>query len=624
MTATNSAGTGPASAASNAVTPAANQTITFANPGTQNFGTTPTLTATATSGLAVTFTSSTMGVCTITSGGALTFVTTGTCTINADQAGNAAFNAAPTVSQSFTVISVPIVTTSAGATSWVESNNLAVVSNPVSIDAGLTTGDQGLATLASAIVSITANFQSNEDVLAFTNDGNLMGNIAASYNASTGVLTLTSSGATATLAQWQAALRAVMYNDTAQPPTGASRTISFVVNDGLEDSAVATKTISLITVNHPPIFTLVSNPVWPPSTQGLETLANFATITNFGQAGESGQAVLAWHVADMTDPEGVISRGSNGILIQNDGTLVYSLSGQSGTATISVQCQDNGGTSNGGNDTSAAQTFTIMVGAGWNLSVSMDDHTGGRHFFDGGDLADYTIQVENIGTSDVHNATVQDMLPSNLLAPSWTCEPISPAMCTASGTGNISDTVNIPTNGAVIYHLMATVQTDPELPVTNTATVTTSVSEPDIDTSNNTVTIVDQVGIFADGFETLSYPLGMDIPVTAEEAQTRVVTMDVSHVTLKLQPLRVARVHDGASTRMAEVHLRQDLGQTEVRLSWRGDNGLWRPGAWQALNDPAHLALAWSTEAGSHHDWPLAEVELAQGVTTLARVGTDR
>lgn len=103
VTATNSAGTGSASSASNSATPRGPQTITFANPGAQNFGTTPTLTATASSTLTPTFTSSRTEVCTITSGGALTFLTTGTCTINADQVGNAAYEEAPQVSRSFTV-----------------------------------------------------------------------------------------------------------------------------------------------------------------------------------------------------------------------------------------------------------------------------------------------------------------------------------------------------------------------------------------------------------------------------------------------------------------------------------------------------------------------------------------
>ncbi|NRQ41595.1 DUF4347 domain-containing protein [Rheinheimera sp. YQF-2] len=103
VTANNAAGTGPASAASNSITPAAVQTITFASPGAQNFGTSPTLTATTDSGLTPVFTSSTPAVCTITAAGALTFVTAGTCTINADQAGNGSYLPAPQVSRTFTV-----------------------------------------------------------------------------------------------------------------------------------------------------------------------------------------------------------------------------------------------------------------------------------------------------------------------------------------------------------------------------------------------------------------------------------------------------------------------------------------------------------------------------------------
>ncbi|WP_199171410.1 MULTISPECIES: autotransporter domain-containing protein [Luteimonas] len=106
VAADNAAGTGSASAASNAVTPSAGQAITFANPGAQNFGTTPTLVATAGSGLPVTFSSSTNGVCTVTSGGLLAFVTVGICSINADQAGDASNAPALQVSQSFAVNAV--------------------------------------------------------------------------------------------------------------------------------------------------------------------------------------------------------------------------------------------------------------------------------------------------------------------------------------------------------------------------------------------------------------------------------------------------------------------------------------------------------------------------------------
>ena len=103
IAASNTAGTGPQSAPTNAVTPQGPQTITFTNPGPQGFGTGPTLTATASSGLAVAFTSTTTSVCTITGGGTLSFILAGTCTINANQPGNAAFLAASQVSQSFAV-----------------------------------------------------------------------------------------------------------------------------------------------------------------------------------------------------------------------------------------------------------------------------------------------------------------------------------------------------------------------------------------------------------------------------------------------------------------------------------------------------------------------------------------
>jgi hypothetical protein len=81
-----------------------NQTITFAAIANTTLGTPLTLTGiTATSGLAVAMTSATTTICTV-SGFTVTLVATGTCTLRANQAGNASFNAAPQISQSFTVL----------------------------------------------------------------------------------------------------------------------------------------------------------------------------------------------------------------------------------------------------------------------------------------------------------------------------------------------------------------------------------------------------------------------------------------------------------------------------------------------------------------------------------------
>jgi hypothetical protein len=82
------------------------QTISFAALANKTFDQGPiTVSASASSGLTVSFSSATPSVCTSggTNGATITFVTVGTCTINANQAGNTNWNAATQVQQTFTV-----------------------------------------------------------------------------------------------------------------------------------------------------------------------------------------------------------------------------------------------------------------------------------------------------------------------------------------------------------------------------------------------------------------------------------------------------------------------------------------------------------------------------------------
>jgi len=79
------------------------QTISFTGPGTTALPSgTVVVSATATSGLSVTFSSATSSVCTV-SGTTVTLLAVGTCTINADQAGDSLWKPASTVPQSFEV-----------------------------------------------------------------------------------------------------------------------------------------------------------------------------------------------------------------------------------------------------------------------------------------------------------------------------------------------------------------------------------------------------------------------------------------------------------------------------------------------------------------------------------------
>ncbi|MGC2457247.1 MAG: CARDB domain-containing protein [Gallionellaceae bacterium] len=100
--ATNAVGNSAESSASNAMTPKASQTISFGSAPSVVVDGTGTMNATATSGYTITFTSQTPDVCAV-SGYTVTGVSVGTCTIAADQAGDATYIAAPEVTQSFSI-----------------------------------------------------------------------------------------------------------------------------------------------------------------------------------------------------------------------------------------------------------------------------------------------------------------------------------------------------------------------------------------------------------------------------------------------------------------------------------------------------------------------------------------
>ncbi|WP_224742345.1 hypothetical protein, partial [Cysteiniphilum sp. SYW-8] len=116
------------------------------------------------------------------------------------------------------------------------------------IDVALTVNDADDTNIESASVTISNNYVNGEDILAFANTANITG----SFNAGTGVLTLTG---TDTLANYQAALRSVTYQNTSDNPSTLARTVSFVVNDGDVNSSAVTSTINVTAVNDAAVVT---------------------------------------------------------------------------------------------------------------------------------------------------------------------------------------------------------------------------------------------------------------------------------------------------------------------------------------------------------------------------------
>ena len=230
-----------------------------------------------------------------------------------------------------TITAPPVITTDAGSASFVAGDNVA--SAPVTIDSGLTVTDGSATTLVSATVAITGNFHAGEDILAFTNNGATMGNIAASYNAGTGVLTLSSAGATATLAQWQSALGSVTYTDTAVTPNNATRTMSFTaVDSGGNTSAAATRTVTVADTDQTPIVTSTGGTTSYAGASSPVTIDGGITVSdldNATQASATVQISSGFHAGDML---GFINTGSiTGSY--NAGTGVLTLTSSGATAT---------------------------------------------------------------------------------------------------------------------------------------------------------------------------------------------------------------------------------------------------------------------------------------------------
>ena len=128
-------------------------------------------------------------------------------------------------------------------------------------------------------------------------------------------------------------------------------------NGGQDTSAAQTFAITVTAVNDVPSFTKGPDQTVNEDA-GAQTVNNWATNISAGPADEASQT-LTFLVT--TDNNGLFS-----VLpaVSATGTLTYTpTANANGTATVSVRLQDNGGTANGGQDTSAVQTFVITVTA---------------------------------------------------------------------------------------------------------------------------------------------------------------------------------------------------------------------------------------------------------------------
>jgi hypothetical protein len=165
----------------------------------------------------------------------------------------------------------------------------------VAVDTWLAVSDPSSATLAGATVVIGAGFIPG-DVLNYANQNG----IAGSYNASTGVLTLTGS---ASLADYQTVLESITFSSSSGNPsdwdTDLSRTVSWTVTDGTLSSNTigSTIVISAPPPSSPPAGT-TADMILRNGTNGdyvIFDTGNNAILAAFSL----GQVGLEWQVASL-------------------------------------------------------------------------------------------------------------------------------------------------------------------------------------------------------------------------------------------------------------------------------------------------------------------------------------
>ncbi|KAA0082538.1 hypothetical protein CIW52_16290 [Mycolicibacterium sp. P9-64] len=141
---------------------------------------------------------------------------------------------------------------------------------PVTLDANVTIVD-GSASLTGGTVSVGLGFSAG-DTLGYTAPQN--NPITGSYDAATGVLTLSGTG---TVAQYQEALRSITFSTTAGVLVGA-RTVSFVVTDVEGASSISVPlAVTVLALNLPPVVT--TSVVGPIVTAGNPPVTLDANVT---------------------------------------------------------------------------------------------------------------------------------------------------------------------------------------------------------------------------------------------------------------------------------------------------------------------------------------------------------
>ena len=210
------------------------------------------------------------------------------------------------------------------------------------------------------------------------------------------------------------------------------------------------------------------------------------TYTSVATGGASGQTASGSGDIDDT------------VDIPVDGTIVYTvtaiLSATAAAGQLDCTADVAASTSDTESDlTNNSDTVSITVTDDDTANLSITKQTLTTNVI-AGEQVEYEIVVRNIGNVDVAQATVTDNFPADLQSISFTSQVTGTASGnTESGSGSISDTIDIAVDAEITYLVTGTLSSSATGTLDNTATVTAPSGVIDIDTQDNTSSVSDPI-----------------------------------------------------------------------------------------------------------------------------------
>ena len=237
---------------------------------------------------------------------------------------------------------------------------------------------------------------------------------------------------------------------------------------------------------------------------GCTNVAPSAAIAlEAGSAADGVPRTITFTAANSVDPDAGDTLtydwdlDGDGVFGDADGVTASRFYATDGSYRVAVRVTDSAGA------TDVQSMLVTVVGnlGAADIGVTLDDGT--TEAFPGTVLT-YTMVVTNHGTDDVTGEAVASALSPLLIDLAWTCRADAGASCTASGTGEVNDTVDVPAGLSVTYTIGATVSIDATGTIESAATVTPPPGWDDPNTTDNAANDVDTVvgdRLFADGFD---------------------------------------------------------------------------------------------------------------------------